>query len=132
MKDFTSPMSVTTPGLLRAHDSFPVYYFGKLVSVKIREITYLEGEGNYTFIHTLAGKRHMVSKTLKVVQQIMDAGFVRIHKSYLVNPENVAGRLSHEIQLRDGKLFPISRRKCKEIHLALSDITFLGITSMSA
>ena len=103
-------------------NSITVYMPGRTLSVLAYDITHLEGEGNYTFVCTRGGKRYLVSKNLKVVQEMLDANFLRIHKSYMINPYHVVDRLSDSIQLSCGKVIPIARRRCRETHETLAEM----------
>lgn len=89
--------------ILPKSNSIPVYILGRVLLVKSCEITHLEGEGNYTFVCTLTGKRHLVSKNLKTVEELLGANFVPVHKSYMINPKHIRARLSDNIQLSCGK-----------------------------
>lgn len=54
--------------------------------VHFSQINYLEGDGNYTKIHTLDGTKYQTPKTLKSYEEILPKElFYRIHKSYLIN-----------------------------------------------
>ena len=99
--------------------SFPVHKFGKILWINSCEVTFLQGEGNYTFIHTMEGKRYLISKSLRIVHQMVNSDFVRIHKSFLVNPIHVSKRSLHAIELADGKIIPIARRRAKDVHSSL-------------
>lgn len=102
--------------------SFPVHKFGKVLWINSCEVTYLQGEGNYTFVHTMGGKRYLLSKSLRIVHQMINSDFVRIHKSFLVNPVHVSKRSLHAIELTDGKIIPIARRRAKDVHSSLLGI----------
>ncbi|TKT87408.1 LytTR family transcriptional regulator [Dyadobacter frigoris] len=90
---------------------------GRTIFLTPDVITFLEGEGNYTFIYTNAGKRYLVSKTLKSLAELLDSNFIRVHKSYLVNSNYVVERMEDDRMLRMscGKEVIVSRRKIKEI-----------------
>lgn len=54
--------------------------------VPVSEILYCEAQSNYTEIHLVHGKPVTVSKTLKEFEeQLLPKGFVRIHRSHLIN-----------------------------------------------
>jgi two-component system LytT family response regulator len=98
-----------------------VHMHGKILWVAAQEITHLEGEGNYTYIHTRQGKKHLVSKTLKVVMEILQADFIRIHKSFIINPVHVAAQLEPDrLLLSCGRKVPIARRRMREIQELLA------------
>lgn len=54
---------------------------------KVEEIVSLEAKGNYTFIHFINTKKLLVCKTLREMEQLLNAGnqFVRIHRSFTIN-----------------------------------------------
>ena len=63
-----------------------------LKTPKNNEITYLEAAVNYTIFHLNDGKKVVSSFTLKKYEEdIRLTGFLRVHKSYLLNPEYVKG-----------------------------------------
>ncbi|MFC4633958.1 LytR/AlgR family response regulator transcription factor [Dokdonia ponticola] len=55
-------------------------------------ILYCQADDNYTQIFLTGGGKKLVSKTLKYFQDALtDFGFARVHKSYLVNINEVTG-----------------------------------------
>ncbi|MFC6196402.1 LytR/AlgR family response regulator transcription factor [Dyadobacter subterraneus] len=94
-----------------------VQSMGRTIFLTPEIISFLEGEGNYTYIYTNAGKRYLVSKTLKSLAELLDSSFIRVHKSYLVNSNYVVERMEDDRMLRMscGKEVMVSRRKIKEI-----------------
>ena len=94
-----------------------VQTMGRTIFLSPDAITFMEGEGNYTFIFTNTGKKYLVSKTLKSLAEHLNANFIRVHKSYLVNSDYVVERLEDDRMLRMscGKEVVVSRRKIKEI-----------------
>jgi two-component system LytT family response regulator len=73
-------------------------------------VTHLQAQSNYTTIHC-QNRRIMVSKTLKDIARIFPANFLRIHQTYLVNPQHIQTYLRHdqELKLDNGMLIPVSR-----------------------
>jgi LytTr DNA-binding domain len=79
------------------------------------DILFVEAAGNYVEFHT-AGRTHLVRATLAAWEARLTArGFVRVHRSRLVNRANItaikptaAGDV--EITLKDGRTIPGSRR----------------------
>ncbi|GHB78471.1 LytR/AlgR family response regulator transcription factor [Persicitalea jodogahamensis] len=94
-----------------------VHLTGKTMLLKPEDITCLEGEGNYTFIHTCRGKRYLVSRTLKSLTEHLDGNFLRVHKSYIINTNFIVERMDEDrvITMSCGKKALVSRRKMKEI-----------------
>lgn len=87
-----------------------------LKTPKNNEITYLEADINYTIFHLNNGKKVVSSFTLKKYEtDIQLNGFLRVHKSFLLNPQfikhfNQEGKKG-TIQLTTGKILEVSRRK---------------------
>ncbi|WP_229248510.1 LytR/AlgR family response regulator transcription factor [Dyadobacter sandarakinus] len=98
-----------------------VQSMGRTIFLTPDVITFLEGEGNYTFIYTNTGKKYLVSKTLKSLSEQLSSNFVRVHKSYLVNSDYVVERLDEDrlLKLSCGKEVMVSRRKIKEVTFLL-------------
>ncbi len=58
----------------------------------VSDILYCQADDNYTQIFMIEGGRKLVSKTLKYFEAALtDFGFARIHKSYLVNVNEITG-----------------------------------------
>lgn len=78
------------------------------------EIEYIEAYGDYVKIHH-KGKIHLKNKTMKYYEQILSPNqFVRTHRSYIVNIDDLTKIESFEKNkyiaiLRSGKRIPISR-----------------------
>jgi two-component system LytT family response regulator len=93
----------------------------KILFLEFHEIVYLQGDGNYTYVYTTQGKRYLISKTMKAIQKILDAGFLRIHKSYMINPMHLLERINPDkVILNGGKQLPIARRRIMEIQETLA------------
>ncbi len=77
------------------------------------EILFCEGENNYTRFIFAKNKPMLVSKTLGEYEDLLrEHGFLRIHKSHLVNVRHVS-KVDREgtLQMSDGKQLVISRRR---------------------
>lgn len=60
--------------------------------VPANTILYCKADDNYTQIFMVDGSKKLVSKTLKYFEEALGAfGFARIHKSYLVNLNEIVG-----------------------------------------
>ncbi|MGG7666960.1 LytR/AlgR family response regulator transcription factor [Dyadobacter sp. BHUBP1] len=90
---------------------------GQNIVLDTRSITYLEGGGNYTYVHTLTGKKYLVCKTLKTMTVRLGLGFMRVHKSFLVNLRQIEMRNieNNVLLLRCGGTAYVSKRKRKEL-----------------
>ena len=118
MKNFsTFRTNLSGKSLNGSSASISVQSMGRTIFLAPEVITFLEGEGNYTFIYTNTGKKYLVSKTLKSLAGQLNTNFMRVHKSYLVNSDYVVERLEDDrmLKLSCGKEVVVSRRKIKEI-----------------
>jgi two-component system, LytTR family, response regulator len=94
-----------------------VHFMGRTFTIGAEHITLLEGEGNYTYVYTSAGRKYLICKTLKWLACRLDSNFVRVHKSFLVNADYVIGCAEdgRALKMRCGNEAVVSRRKTKEI-----------------
>jgi two-component system, LytTR family, response regulator len=77
------------------------------------DILYCEGENNYTRFNFLKNKPMLVSKTLGEYEDLLaEHGFLRIHKSHLVNAKYVC-KVDKDgmVLMTDGKQLAISKRR---------------------
>ena len=91
---------------------------------KISHIIYCESDENYTRIFTVRGDTILVSRTLKVVEEMLPSEyFFRIHKSHLVNMNFVKSYNrsdGHKILLENGVELEIATRRNEEFLKALT------------
>lgn len=91
------------------------------VVVKLSDVVFLEGDGNYTTIHLNNSKRILISKILKNFEEqikLSELNFFRIHKSYLINLDYLQefrGCKEKKVILMDSIEIPASSRKIKEL-----------------
>lgn len=98
-------------GLL-AEDFFFVKKGHVLAKLRVGEIGYVEVDGRYCKL-AHGGDKYIVQKSMaQLVEQLPVRQFVRIHRNYLVNMEEVVkiDLSDHAVVLRDGQLLPYSRR----------------------
>ncbi len=123
METSTFPLTTAVPHFpatyLRGMQRIALPYLNRTIFISVDDITFLEGEGNYTYLCTRDRKRYIVSKTLKEFEKMLDRSlFLRIHKSHMVNLAYVQQGPSNndrQIRLTDGREVAISRRRMKEI-----------------
>ena len=99
---------------------------GGLYFVRTDEIEWIDARGNYVAIHA-GGKAHLVRETMKGVEAKLDpATFVRVHRSAIVNVDQIR-RLEpyahgeYTITLRDGSTLRTSRAHSARLHSLLRD-----------
>ena len=81
---------------------------------KQHQIIYCKGDSNYTTFHFSNGEKLMQCYTLLSYERKFE-NFVRVNKSYLVNPAYIKTILMHdmEVELKTGEVLKISRRRKK-------------------
>lgn len=90
---------------------------GARTSISPSEITYLEGDYNYTLSHTSNGKCKVYSITMKRILESIDkqADFIRISKKYAVNIRFVKCFRNKKVHMIDGKVLQPSRRSVSKV-----------------
>ncbi|ADB40353.1 LytTR family transcriptional regulator DNA-binding domain-containing protein [Spirosoma linguale] len=88
-------------------------------------ITHLLGANNYCWIYYRNGDKKLLAKPISYLQDELP-GFIRTHKSVLINPIYARTltapprqKMAGEIQLESGLTFPVSRRRWNEVAGAL-------------
>ncbi|MEI6456495.1 MAG: LytTR family DNA-binding domain-containing protein [bacterium] len=84
---------------------------------KLNDITFCEADINYTRIHIFDGRKIMVSRTLKEVEELLSCRyFFRIHKSFLANLNYIKSysRAMSGIYLDNNQWLPVATRKNEE------------------
>ncbi|GAB3716509.1 LytR/AlgR family response regulator transcription factor [Flavobacterium koreense] len=87
-----------------------------LILIKISDIVYIKGEGSYSEIYMQDKSKHMVSRNLKNFEEILlkDKRFLRTHKSYIVNFDEVISFNKSDggwLDMKNGNSIPISSEK---------------------
>ncbi|WP_420148113.1 LytTR family DNA-binding domain-containing protein [Spirosoma sp.] len=92
--------------------------------VSLTTIIRLQGDGNYTRLHLQTHTRPLlVAKSLKWFEELLP-GFVRVHKSDLINPSFVQMLDYHnaktlEVRLPDKQIIKVSRRRIDPVLIKL-------------
>jgi two-component system LytT family response regulator len=95
---------------------------GKILLIDPAEIVTVEAQGNYVLLQRMSGSSFLLRQSLSAVaEKLLPYGFVRIHRSALVNAacvEEIHPWTTGEYVLRvqGGKEFPVSRTFRKNLH----------------
>ena len=88
-------------------------------------LMFCEGDSNYTTLHFADSKPVTVPKTLKkVILDIADMSFFRIHKKYLINLRYLKKRDGEYITLANDTYFVIARRRQAALNKAIKNNLF--------
>ena len=94
--------------------------------IQISDIQGATAQGNYIALH-LPGRDVLHRATMaSLTEALTDAGFVRIHRSHLVNPDLVVsaaarGDRVREVRLQNGVELPVSERYAFDVGTRLAD-----------
>lgn len=82
-----------------------------------RNILYFQSDLRYVNIRLLHGEHPRILAKLSDIEQFAGDGFVRIHKSYLVNPKHVLwmDKKNHLLLLTNGEQLPISDAQYEKV-----------------
>ncbi|MCW3073620.1 MAG: DNA-binding response regulator [Flaviaesturariibacter sp.] len=90
-------------------------HLGGISFIEVIDIVSLQADSNYTVIHLKNMQKHVITKTLKDFEEIMDPmQFARIHKSTIVNLNYVKEYTTTDggvVKMADGTQWSISRRQ---------------------
>ncbi len=97
-----------------------------LIFEDVRNIIYLEAQGNYTYIHLVGSKKFLVCKTLREVEEgIRTDAFIRVHRSYTINmlllTKYVKGKGGYVI-MEDGSSVNVSAGRKKAFMEAVEEM----------
>lgn len=97
--------------------AFPIENGFKIV--KINSILYCQSDINYTKIFLINGTSFILSKTLKLIEELLPSSiFLRVHNSYLVNFNYVTyfnRSIDSYVELPNNLKIPVSTRKKDEV-----------------
>ena len=86
---------------------------GKPIAIPHRDIFYIESMGHTVHIYS-AEETTVVYQRLDAVLQILPPGFIRCHKSYIVNMRKIRRFQPPDILLKNGVSVPVSRKMYTE------------------
>ena len=91
-----------------------------LIFIDTSKISYIKGEGSYSTVSCANGVKNLVSRNLKNFEDILcsDPRFLRVHKSYIVNLEQVTAFNKSDggsLTLEDKSEIPVSPDKTQLI-----------------
>jgi two-component system LytT family response regulator len=79
----------TSPSAMPAADRLPIKSNGRIIVIRSADIDWIEAEGDYVSVH-VGAKTWLTRETIAAVElRLALSGFVRIHRSTLVNAERV-------------------------------------------
>lgn len=96
---------------------------GALVRLEAADIDYVAGEDDYVRIHRGPSSYLMADRLFALTERLADRGFLRIHRSMLVNEQRIAGLARADagwaIRLIDDQKLPIGRTYLSDVRARL-------------
>lgn len=87
--------------------------------IEINDILYAEASNNYTKLILLNKQQHIISKTLKDVQDVLEErNFLRVHRQYIVNLNHIKQFFRGDnmyIVLDNGENIPVARSQKEKL-----------------
>ena len=81
-----------------------------------QNLAYIKAAESYSLLKPITGQVQIKSKPMKYFsQKLLQHGWCHIHKSYMVNPLFVKAVTIDHIEIINGELLPLSRRKRKSV-----------------
>ena len=105
-------------------ERFVVRHAGRIAFVATAQIDWIEAADNYVYLH--AGREsHLIRGSLKTIESRLGEGFVRIHRSAIVNTSRIRTLepLSHgdyDVELLDGSHLTASRTFAARLRQSVS------------
>ncbi len=97
------------------HDKHQITINQKTSSkVLIENVVMMRAYINYTVLYMKDGSTKLVTRTIKYFESSLEShGFIRIHRSYIINPKYIVGQDSETdmLLMSNGQEVVISRRK---------------------
>ena len=116
--DFDRALARAVEGLKHAaSENLMVKHGHTVIAIPCGEVTFIESRLRKLEIHTVDGV-HDTYGTIPDIMGALPRGFVRTHKSFVVNLAHVARLDPDEFVLRSGEVVPVSKRRKREVREA--------------
>jgi len=81
----------------------------ELRTIEVTQLLYVRGADDYSELHLDDGSIHLHEKSLTALEAMLPDGFVRVHRSYIVNLARGRGLRSSALVLEDESVIPVGR-----------------------
>lgn len=108
-EDFLSVFLLAQKRISAMQNNYFCFRSGKnITKILCKDILYFESSGRKVLLHTLQHSYEFYDKLNHIEENLKDFQFVRIHKAYLVNIDNVESFQYERLSLTDGTILSIS------------------------
>lgn len=101
--------------LRRRRKEYEIKTQGQTACIPLADILYFASYKRYVEIYTESRTYKQYRKMYELEQELTEQGFLRIHKSYLVNMRYISYIRNREIYLKDGTKLPCSKAEYQNI-----------------
>lgn len=109
LRRIKSGLEETPPG------SLVVRYEGIYRKIPFQDIVFIEGMKEYVRIHCRDTRLVVLESMQNLEKRLPGKQFMRVHKSYIAAVQEVKSILGFTLELHQGTVLPISRKKRKEV-----------------
>lgn len=117
--------------LSKSGQCYTFTFQGKLISLPYNKIKYIEAYGHEVVIHTTDTDMRTTRSLSETEKALSAYGFIRIHKSFIVNTRFIFSVERNNIILTDNNSLPVSRTKTEEIKQAKDELLITIISSLA-
>lgn len=111
-------------GLKKENTSVYIKSGHQYFKVEIDSILSVDADGDYTDV-CLVDRKYVSSESLKYWEdKLLTYGFIRVHKSYLINTEKIAKTSASYIYLENNQKIPIGRTYRRIVKSQLTSLSF--------
>lgn len=112
-----------TPVVVASPPRVPFEREGRTLFLEVSRLAAVEAEGHYTMLHAGAERLFCPWPITEAEAHLLSAGFVRVHRSWLVNPRLVTGMERRKdggfCLLGGGQRVPVARSRIAQVRKAL-------------
>lgn len=99
---------------------------GKIELLELKDIIYIKSDGNYSKVKLINGRELLHEKTLEKLLLILPNQFQRVHKSYIIQIEQINSLIKlpgslYQLKLNSNELIPLGRTHYSKINHLLSN-----------
>ena len=90
-----------------------------VVFAELKNVLYCQANDNYTYFFLAGSQKHLVSKTLRNIQDILEErNFLRVSRTHLVNLDHIARFVKSEgcyLVMSDGAIIPVAKSQKEKL-----------------
>lgn len=94
----------------------------KIINLALKDILYIQGMQKYIQIHTKEKKYTTLLSMFKLIESLPSESFFRVHKSFIVNVDNISSIEGNMIRINDD-VIPISKGQKESFFKGLEEKT---------